>query len=84
MRAKCTRIMFVVVAFASSSLGGGRASLLTRTPSWPCTAHAASAHKPAAACRRSLACRDGIAADPAAELAFSPKLTKQQRASVHG
>ncbi|PSC74228.1 hypothetical protein C2E20_2537 [Micractinium conductrix] len=28
--------------------------------------------------------RDGIAADPAAELAFSPKLTKQQRASVHG
>ncbi|KAL4459150.1 hypothetical protein ABPG75_014015 [Micractinium tetrahymenae] len=28
--------------------------------------------------------RDGIAADPLAELAFSTKLTKAQRASVHG
>ncbi|KAI3424078.1 hypothetical protein D9Q98_009441 [Chlorella vulgaris] len=28
--------------------------------------------------------RDGLAADPQAELSFSPKLTKQLRASVHG
>ena len=29
-------------------------------------------------------CREGVKADPLAELAFSPKLTKAQRASVHG